>query len=87
MQSQLIDAEGYIIDQLLWKELLVEEFADGNKIQLTEAHWDEMEKRDRKVEAPASENMHPNRATQDGWQGASILAYRSAYLKLHFDDL
>ena len=47
----------------------------------------EMEKRDKKVEAPVSENRRPNRAAQDSWQGASISAYRSAYLKLHRDDL
>lgn len=46
-----------------------------------------MEKRDMKVEAPVSETMHPNRAAQDGWQGVSISAYRSAYLKLHRNDL
>ncbi len=43
--------------------------------------------RDMTVQAPVSENMHPHRAAQDGCQGASISAYRSAYLKLHFDDL
>jgi uncharacterized protein YukE len=47
----------------------------------------EMEKPNIKPEAPVSESKHPNRVAQDGWQGASNSAYRSAYLKLHFDDL
>lgn len=40
MQSQLIDAEGYLTDPMLWNESLAEEFADVENIQLTEVHWD-----------------------------------------------
>ncbi len=47
----------------------------------------EMKKPNTKPEAAVSESKHPSRVAQDGWKGVSIAAYRSAYLKLYFDDL
>jgi dissimilatory sulfite reductase related protein len=40
MESQLLDAEGYLVDPMQWNESLAEEFARQENIELTELHWE-----------------------------------------------